>query len=93
MRALWACVCHVRRYPDFFCAIVALHPTFIVFLGHAASPCSLKVRGLYLRLHREPLYRRIRLVHGHWHPPPEVRLLMLLSEIKRPTSAKHQVLF
>lgn len=26
-------------------------------------------------------------------PPPEVRLLMLLPEIKRPTNAKHQVLF
>jgi hypothetical protein len=30
----------------------------------------------------------MRLVHAHWPSPPEVRLFMLLSEIKRPTNAK-----
>jgi len=45
MRALWACVCQVRHHPDFSVQLAHCTGLFIVFLGHAASLCPLKVRG------------------------------------------------
>jgi len=53
--------------------------------GCAAQPLSPKVRGFpYVATTN----RSIVVVHAHWPTPPEVRLFMLLSEIKRPTNAK-----
>jgi hypothetical protein len=61
----------------FFCAIVALHRTFHRIPRACCQPSSSHSARLYLPFHREQLYRRIRLVHDHWHSLPEVRLLTL----------------